>query len=360
VFLLLFELPAYYDLLTHYEPMAVGLGHPGTLGAFYARMGFCKWIFGQLDEAIEAETRAIELCEASGNVEDAGAAYLSLQWAHLLKGNYDKVLSLKNDVLRTLEERFNPRWYAWALAAASRAYSQLGHWDQAVEEGQKELDAGEEFSDDSEISFASWILSIAYTSKGEPGRAIEYAKLGVQKAPTPGDKVWAQTSLAWALCRAGEPSEGVRLLEVLIPMYRATRYVQGEIIAALLLGEGYWLVGHYHKAKRTLEEALGAAERCGMRYYIGFAHRILGEVALKTNPAQAASRFEQSINILREIRAENELARAYAGYGRFHKQQGDIAKAREYLTKALEIFERLGTLIEPDKVRRILAELREG
>jgi tetratricopeptide (TPR) repeat protein len=57
------------------------------------------------------------------------------------------------------------------------------------------------------------------------------------------------------------------------------------------------------------------------------------------------------------FKAENELARAYAGYGRLHKQQGDIAQAQEYLDKALQIFKRLGTLIEPDKVRKELAEL---
>jgi hypothetical protein len=43
--------------------------------------------------------------------------------------------------------------------------------------------------------------------------------------------------------------------------------------------------------------------------------------------------------------------------GRYHKQQGNTEQASEYLTKALEIFERLGTLIEPDKVRKELAEL---
>jgi flagellin-specific chaperone FliS len=48
---------------------------------------------------------------------------------------------------------------------------------------------------------------------------------------------------------------------------------------------------------------------------------------------------------------------AYAGYGRLQKQQGQFAHAREYLTKALQIFERLDTLIEPDKVWEILAEL---
>jgi hypothetical protein len=34
-----------------------------------------------------------------------------------------------------------------------------------------------------------------------------------------------------------------------------------------------------------------------------------------------------------------------------------MAQAREYLTRALEIFERLGTLGEPEKVRQALAEL---
>ena len=37
--------------------------------------------------------------------------------------------------------------------------------------------------------------------------------------------------------------------------------------------------------------------------------------------------------------------------------QGNGEKARKYLTDALEIFERLGALIEPDKVRKELAEL---
>jgi hypothetical protein len=51
------------------------------------------------------------------------------------------------------------------------------------------------------------------------------------------------------------------------------------------------------------------------------------------------------------------LALTLSGYGRLHKQQGNVADARDALTQALEIFETLGTLIEPDKVRQDLAEL---
>ena len=110
---------------------------------------------------------------------------------------------------------------------------------------------------------------------------------------------------------------------------------------------------------------LDIAERCRMRFNIATGHRLLGEVALSANRPViagevASAHFERAITTLREIGAENELALAYAGYGRLDKRQGRITEARDHLTCALEIFERLGTLIEPDKVRAELAALPNG
>jgi tetratricopeptide (TPR) repeat protein len=256
-----------------------------------------------------------------------------------------------------MEQRFNPFVYVQALSGASRACSYLGRWDEAVEEAQRALSVAEEFSDNSGISFATYNLSMAYTSKGDMARAVENGELAVQKAPTPGNKAWAQIFLGWALCRAGQTNRGVELLTAILPIFRAGRFMPSVIPLVCYLGEGYCLAGEDDKARQMLEEALEIAERCPARYYAGFAQRLLGEIALKTNPTQAAPHFEKSIAVLQEIKAENELALAYAGYGRLHKRQGQIAQARKYLTKALEIFERLGTLIEPDKARNELAEL---
>jgi tetratricopeptide (TPR) repeat protein len=130
-----------------------------------------------------------------------------------------------------------------------------------------------------------------------------------------------------------------------------------EIPLTCYLGEGHWLAGEDEEARQMLLESQEMAERYGMRYYVGFTHRLLGEIAVKTNPAQAVPHFEKSIAYFREIKAENELALAYSGYGRFHRLQGNIEQASEYFGKALEIFERLGTLVRPDKVRKELAEL---
>jgi len=360
MFFLLFRSSEYYDLLTRYEPMAVRLGNQGLLGALNARLAQCEWWPGRFDQAIERGSKAIELCEVAGNAEGAGMAYLAMQWSYLFKGDYDRVLALKQDILRIMEQRFDLRTYVWAFSAASLAYTELGRWDEAVQEGREGLGVAERFSDNSMISFAYLTISTAYINKGDLGQGIEYGELAEHKAPTPADKVWAQASLALAWIRAGEPHRGIETLAPLVPMYRAVSYSGGEGQIMLSLGEGYWLTGEYDKARHTLEECLELAERCGMKAYIGIAHRLLAEIALKTDPVQAESHFERAIAILREIKDENQLPRAYAGYGRFHKQGGNMAQTRQYLTKALEIFERLGTLIEPDKVREELASLPEG
>ncbi len=61
--------------------------------------------------------------------------------------------------------------------------------------------------------------------------------------------------------------------------------------------------------------------------------------------------------MLEEIQAENELALAHAAYGRLLRDQGRIESAREHLGRALKTLERLGTLREPERVRRDLAGL---
>jgi len=355
VFKLQFKVVEYYELLTRYEPMVIGLDNQALLGAYYIRKADCEWWFGKLDEGIQTNTKAIEFCRASGNLEELGYAYHGLEWFYVHKGNFDPVFIFKKEAITVLEQAFNLRWYVWAFCAAGFAYMNLGRWDEAAEEYQKALSVAEKYADSSLISFANFGFSWLYAHKGDLARAVQCGELAVEKAPTPVDEMWGQSILASAWCRAGEPGQGVEVLAKIVMMLQASRFILGEIWTRVMLGEGYWLAGDYEMAKQTLKECVKLAEQCGTMFYMGQAHRLMGEVALKTNPDQAGFRFEKSIAIFQEIKAENELALAYAGYGRFYKQQGDMAQAREYLNLALEIFKRLGTLIQPDKVREELA-----
>jgi tetratricopeptide (TPR) repeat protein len=327
------------------------------MGAFYARLGLCIFVSGTLEGAIQTTTKAVELCEASGNSEHAGYAYWVFLWSHLLRGNLQNVIASKETAIRKIEEKFDLHTCVRVLCACSQAWSWLGCWEEAIEEAQTALKFGEEYSENGNISFAAWNLVFAHLCKGDLKQAVKFGELAVSRAPTAADKVYSQAFYAWALCRSGRLEEGIKILDPLLPIVRAGGHDPATCVVLQIRGEAFRLARRYNEARASLEESLEVIDRCGGRSHIGWAQRLLGEIALKTNPDEAAPHFEEAISIFQEMKAENFLALAYSGMGRYHKQLGDVEKAREYLTKALEIFEWLGTLIEPDKVREELAGL---
>jgi tetratricopeptide (TPR) repeat protein len=170
--------------------------------------------------------------------------------------------------------------------------------------------------------------------------------------------MFSEVFLAWAWCRTGELEKAIDVLSSALQVFRVGQNRIGELICIRVLTEGYLLAGEHDKAMQTGREALDLAMQHGSTLYEAWAHRLLAEISMNENPAESRTHFDKAISLNEKMKVENELALAYSGMGRYHKQQGNVDQAREYLTKALEIFDRLGTLIEPDKVRGELAGLQ--
>lgn len=84
----------------------------------------------------------------------------------------------------------------------------------------------------------------------------------------------------------------------------------------------------------------------------------MGEAAFYTgSEKEAEAHLLQSLAALDSIGAENESVLPRAALGRLRRKQGLWLEARRHLAEALETLERLGTLIEPDRVRQDLASL---
>ena len=80
----------YHELLLRHEPLALEQSDPGLVGAFYQRLAHRQFVFGENRQAIETQSRALELCERSGNHEYAALACGRLQWAHMMLGDYGR------------------------------------------------------------------------------------------------------------------------------------------------------------------------------------------------------------------------------------------------------------------------------
>jgi tetratricopeptide (TPR) repeat protein len=340
-----------------YESVAAQVKNPDVLAAFYAGLATSQYQLALFDQVISNATKAAELSETCGNAEDAALAYAYWALGHVQKGELEQGLRIAQKSLRKVEQKFNLAIYSRALTATSFAYSALGRWQEAVRTGERALEVAQQYSDYALLCQAGYCLALAHLHRGDLPRAVECGELGVQKAPTPAFRVFSEVFLAWAWCRVGDAKRAIVILESILQVLRAGQNRLGELMCVRVLTEGYLLAGEKDKALESGRELLEMATQHGTSIYLCWAYRLLGEIWMTDNIAQSQRHFEEAISIMKEMKTESELALVYANMGRLHKQQGEVEQARKFLTDALEIFERLGTLIEPDRVRKELAEL---
>jgi class 3 adenylate cyclase/tetratricopeptide (TPR) repeat protein len=357
VFQNLFRMQEYYDLLTRYEPIALELDDPALLGPLVQQIGHCDWTFGRFEQAERRFQAAARMLEAAGNYAVAAQTYQISMWNYNCMGEFEKALQLRERAERAWEKGPNLRWYVYALSAAALAYGYLGRFDEGLREAHKAVAVAERFRDATQGSFAAWALGFVYLCQGDLERALEYAKLGVDKAPTPAEKAWAQGVLAGVWCRAGEFDKAI---EALAPLYRALRgggFVPGERWA-LFLGEAYWRAGRYPEARAAITEGLAIHRRHGMKYEAAVSLRLLAEVeACEGDAALAEQHYRESMHALENLGAQGDLALACAGYGRFCGRQGRVARARQQLGRALEIAKRIGVVGVADALAAEIAAL---
>jgi tetratricopeptide (TPR) repeat protein len=361
VFFLLYEIEQYQDLLTRHESLALEVGDAGLLGRFYTHLGLCQWFFGPFARALDTAVKAPALSEFAGDGEGLAEAHTLVEWCHYGLSNFAAVGSLRAQTRSAFATVASPRLHAWTSAGAALALMWQGRWNEAEDEAACGLRESEEFSDDSAISFSAWTYAMVCIQKGDLQRAKSLAERGVAAACTPANRLWAQGILGWVWARTGDPQRAAATLVPIVAVMQAARYAAD--ISALILGEAYVAMGAYELAHQTLEAEVARTSALGTRHIVGSAYRWLAETAARSMRSSddfgaAVAYFRRSIDVLREIGAENELALAYAGYGRLLGMQPDHrGEARDCLARALEILERLGTLDEPDKVRRDLAHL---
>ena len=105
-----------------------------------------------------------------------------------------------------------------------------------------------------------------------------------------------------------------------------------------------------------MQEVLATSRETGYRHLEGVAERLLAESL--TSPSEAAPHLERGLRILEEIDARNEVAKALMGRAKLQAMAGHVEEAERDLERAIEIFERLGTIDGPLAARASLTTLR--
>ena len=111
-------------------------------------------------------------------------------------------------------------------------------------------------------------------------------------------------------------------------------------------------------ALRNANRAKHIADTQGYPVREAQAHRVLGKIRLETDFALASDHFAHSLEIMQRIKARNEEGITELSWGRACQQYGDVEQARAHLTRAVEIFEELGTTRYLEWTREAISNLR--
>ena len=114
------------------------------------------------------------------------------------------------------------------------------------------------------------------------------------------------------------------------------------------------------QARAIFAGVLATSREAGYRMLEGMAERFLGESMATENPTAAGEHLEAAARILQEVGACNEVAKVLVAQAVLCRVSGDEAGARALIERALALFEALGTLDEPLRVRAALAALQDN
>jgi tetratricopeptide (TPR) repeat protein len=334
------------------------IGDKNRLAEYYFKMGFYYSVMGDIEDSIKYCTKAIELSEVIKNERIIGVALARQGYNYWYKGEFKKAISIIRKGIKILEKLGDHYWVARSFQILGACYWQMGDWDNSINYMQKLLKKSEEMSDNNLMVLALWSASMPHIDKGEWDIAINYCERCLEMSPPPVFATFATGFLGIAYYKGGQLKKGIDCMEKAIFQTRSFGLKQQEVICSVNLGEAYLSISERERALETIKSALENSKKSGFRNMKGMALRVLGEIYGASEFHKAKKYIEDSINIHKKVGAKNALAKSYLSLGKLYKEKGERVKARKYVTQALKLFEKLGTLHEPEKAREVLKDLR--
>lgn len=173
-------------------------------------------------------------------------------------------------------------------------------------------------------------------------------------------ELMTRVNAAMSRLRSGRAQEAADACEAALPELRELRDSPGTAYGLYVLGLALYDLGRYEEAALRYTECLTIATDTGIRAREAHArYRLADTLRAMGRPRQALREARTALEICQELGAERDQGLALVVIGRALAQLGDLAAARERLTRARELFERLA-LPNAEDVTVLLAELDEA
>lgn len=348
--------------------LAGGLAdHPGRarllLGAEVTR-NRALWGLGEVDDALEEMEDLIPRAEAAGDLDNLVRALGMAASYYARKGEFEKDRLYHLRMLEVAERRGDRGQIVLAAMALSTNTFLVGEWDQArvyldrAEGIVRSL--GTTHLSSWPVAARGWLL----LRQGDLARAAEYAEEALSLGQS-GEMGWrrhAERILAERDLLEGHPEAARRRLEPFLDQLGSKKDAGFLWTAAWI----YLELGEWDLAHELSAQAIFRASMQNRQPELVEALTIAGKVAARADYESGAGegRWAESERLLTEALSLATAmpfpfgaGRALYEFGLMLAQRGEPDAARERLTRALDVFQRLGAKKDAERTDLALAAL---
>jgi class 3 adenylate cyclase/tetratricopeptide (TPR) repeat protein len=341
------EFGSILERLYEAEALAAALPDQNRLGRVAAYLADYFRLTGDQDQAIQWGKRALAI---AGEIGDLGLQIVATTWLgqiYFARGEYRQALALLRPNLRLLVGEM--AWQRFGMpqppAIHSRTclawcLSELGEFSEAIALGEEAVAMVGSADHPLSRAVAHAGLGWAYLRRGHADKAIAALEQGLQAVRAGNSPLWfprLASALGCAYGLAGRLTEALSLTEAAVAQGGAMNLMGGHSLLLAYLSEAYLLAGRHEDARQNAERSLGLARAHKELGYEGRALRLLAEIALGSDPPDAARAMEygrKALTMAEDLGMRPLMAHCHLVLGRLYRRTGQRADAQEQLTTA--------------------------
>ncbi len=345
------ELARGLDYLRQAESLAERLDDQRRLGRVSGYMASYFWLMGDHDGAIESGRRALAVAEALRDSALRVATNFRLGRAYHSRGDYRQamdffrrnVASLEGDLIR---ERFAQPFLPSVDSRASlvRCLAELGEFAEGIGIGEEGIRIAEAADHPFSLTVSCYGVGHLYLRKGDPPMAIAALERGLgvcQAWHIPFLLPWIASALGSAYALSGRIGEALPLLAQAVEQAASMAIMADHSLRISRLSEAHLRTGRTDRAMELGGRALDLSRERKERGHEAWALRLLGEIASRGDPPEAAAakrRYGEALALADELGMRPLVAHCHLGLSELCQRVGKRQEAQEHFTTATTMY----------------------
>lgn len=357
------------EMIEQAEQLAAQVNDEGRLGRIYRRAAQIYWLRSNPKAASDYAHRSLRVAEEQQDIGLLRASLRMLGRSSIALAAFDDAIAHLMRYIN-LEEKYKLQYHPNLLVVYGYlgvAYARVGSWARALDAAERGVELAREQETPATIAFALAPLAYVHAARQDwqACKATLDSIPDIQIASSDYTPLQFTLTGVQGLVRAhlGEPAEGALTIRDALTRVNKTDYRVFHYLPRIFLAESLWLAEEYIAAKQEAQAAIEIARTEGNRWAEGVALRLLGEIIIRMDKPdwlKVEDHLNESVRILRRIRARPDLARTYLALRRLYDRAGQTAWAVDCHFRATSIYDELGMREELSLAQGRAAGERKG